>query len=384
VVLIAPDGRLVLRRYLPTAGRPLEALNAAFADIPDSVRARVRVLGACTTGSGRYLSADYLGADLTVNEITAQATAAVALDPRVDTIFEIGGQDSKYISLADGVIVDFMMNKACAAGTGSFLEEQAEKLGLEIKEEFGAAALSAKTPVLLGERCTVFMESDLVHHQHKGVGAPDLAAGLCYGIVANYLGRVVETRPVGRHIFFQGGTSFNPGVHAAFEARLSQPVTVPDNADVTGAIGAALIARDRRAWTESRFAGFDLGRRPYEIKSFECSTCDNRCEIRQVAVAEGEPFHYGSRCGRFEEEGRREAASKWPDLFEYRADLAFNSPELSDILARGEASGRRTMGLMRSMFLSEMGPFWSVYWARLGFLPVWSRPTDKGIIRQGC
>ena len=384
VVLITPGGRLVLRRYLPTAGRPLEALRAAFADIPDSIRTRTRVLGACTTGSGRYLSADYLGADLTVNEITAQAAAAVAIDPRVDTIFEIGGQDSKYIALADGVIVDFMMNKACAAGTGSFLEEQAEKLGLAIKDEFGAAALAAKAPVLLGERCTVFMESDLVHHQQKGVGVEDLAAGLCYGIVANYLGRVVETRPVGRHIFFQGGTSFNPGVHAAFEARLNRPITVPDNADVTGAIGAALVAKGRRTWAESRFVGFDLGPRTYEIKSFECSSCDNRCEIRQVSVAGGKPLNYGDRCGRFEEEGRKAAPSKWPDLFEYRAELAFNSEEMRDILARGKVSGRRTMGLMRSMFLSEMGPFWSVFWARLGFLPVWSRPTDKGIIHKGC
>ncbi|MDR2935238.1 MAG: acyl-CoA dehydratase activase, partial [Candidatus Adiutrix sp.] len=384
VVLIAPDGRLVLRRYLPTAGRPLEAINAAFADLPDSVREKARVLGACTTGSGRHLSADYLGADLTVNEITAQAAAAVALDPLVDTIFEIGGQDSKFIALADGVIVDFMMNKACAAGTGSFLEEQAEKLGLDIKEEFGAAALAAKNPVLLGERCTVFMESDLVHYQRQGVGTPDLAAGLCHGIVANYLGRVVETRPVGRRVFFQGGTAFNPGVHAAFEARLKRSLTVPDNADVTGAIGAALVARDRRAWAESRFVGFDLGKRPYEIKSFECSSCDDRCDIRQVTVAGGKPFHYGSRCGRFDEEGRREAAAQKPDLFEYRAELAYNSQELQDLLARGETAGRRTMGLMRSMTFSEMGPFWSVFWARLGFLPVWSKPTDKDIIRQGC
>ncbi|MGL4208917.1 MAG: acyl-CoA dehydratase activase, partial [Candidatus Adiutrix sp.] len=138
VVLVAEDGRLVSRQYLPTAGRPLEAICEAFSNISEAVRKKTQVLGVCTTGSGRYLSCDYLGADMTVNEITAQATAAVAIDPKVDTIFEIGGQDSKYISLADGVIVDFMMNKACAAGTGSFLEEQAEKLGLKIKDEFGA------------------------------------------------------------------------------------------------------------------------------------------------------------------------------------------------------------------------------------------------------
>ena len=385
IALVTENGELVSRQYLPTAGRPLEAIALGFSAIPPDVRDKVKVLGVCTTGSGRYLSADYLGADLTVNEITAQATAAVAIDPKVDTIFEIGGQDSKYISLADGVIVDFMMNKACAAGTGSFLEEQAEKLGLKIKGEFGEAALASQSPVSLGERCTVFMESDLVHHQQKGVDHQDLSAGLCYGIVANYLGRVVESRPVGRHIFFQGGTSFNEGVAAAFEARLGRPITVPDNADVTGAMGAALIARDRRDWKESRFVGFDLSTRPYTIKSFECRDCANRCEIRQVTVAGGQPFFYGSRCGRFEEDaGRPKTPPRWPDLFEYRAELAFNPPEAKALLEKERGLVRRKIGMIRSMFFGEMGPFWATFWAALGFEPVWSRPTNKSIIHRGC
>ncbi len=385
IALVTENGELVSRQYLSTSGRPLEAIAKGFSAIPRDVRDKVRVLGLCTTGSGRYLSADYLGADLTVNEITAQATAAVAIDPKVDTIFEIGGQDSKYISLSDGVIVDFMMNKACAAGTGSFLEEQAEKLGLKIKGEFGEAALASRSPVSLGERCTVFMESDLVHHQQKGVDHQDLTAGLCYGIVANYLGRVVETRPVGRNVFFQGGTSFNEGVAAAFEARLGRPITVPDNADVTGAMGAAIIARDRRNWGESRFVGFDLSTRPYTIKSFECRDCANRCEIRQVTVDGGQPFFYGSRCGRFEEDaGRPKTPPRWPDLFEYRADLAFNPPEAQALLAKERGLIRKKIGMIRSMFFGEMGPFWATFWAALGFEPVWSRPTNKSIIHRGC
>jgi predicted CoA-substrate-specific enzyme activase len=383
VALVTADGRLVWREYLPTAGRPLTALATAFGRI--HARDQVSVLGIATTGSGRYLSADYLGADLTVNEITAQAAAAIAIDPKVDTIFEIGGQDSKYISLNNEVIVDFMMNKACAAGTGSFLEEQAEKLNLAIKEEFGQAALAALNPVHLGERCTVFIESDLIHYQQKGVDYKDLTAGLSYSIVANYLGRVVETRPVGNHIFFQGGTSFNQGVHAAFESVLKKTVTVPNNADVTGALGAALIARDRRNWDTSRFVGFDLSTRSCNIRSFECPDCSNRCEIRQVTVEEGQPLFYGSRCGKFDETGNRgRTPTKWPDLFEYRAELAFNAPEFRELMDRSEEKGRPKIGLIRSMFFGETGPFWSVFWARLGFEPVWSHPTNKSIIHRGC
>ncbi|MDR1165908.1 MAG: acyl-CoA dehydratase activase [Deltaproteobacteria bacterium] len=387
IALVTEEGQLVAREYLPTAGRPLEAINNGFQRIPEDVKRKTRVLGACATGSGRYLTADYLGADLTVNEITAQATAAVAIDPEVDTIFEIGGQDSKYISLQNGVIVDFMMNKACAAGTGSFLEEQADKLGLQIIGEFGDLALSSPNPVKLGERCTVFMESDLVHHQQNGVNLADLTAGLCHGVVANYLGRVVETRHVGTHVFFQGGTSFNEGVAAAFESRLGRPITVPDNADVTGAMGAALIARDRRAWRESSFVGFDLSQRRYEIKSFECGHCANRCEIRAVKVEGGDPFYYGSRCDRYEDRGRAAKDRALPDLFQYRFANAFAPPELAELPfgpGEGQKPFTRRVGLIRSMFFAELGPFWSVFWASLGYEPVWSAPTTKSTIHHGC
>ncbi len=161
VVLIDADHKVIARRYLPTAGKPLEAIQKGMTEIFDEVGQDVEVIGAGTTGSGRYLTGDFIGADTIQNEITAQATAAIDYDPTVDTIFEIGGQDSKYISIENGVVVDFEMNKVCAAGTGSFLEEQAEKLNINIVDEFGCMALNSECPVKLGDRCTVFMESDL-------------------------------------------------------------------------------------------------------------------------------------------------------------------------------------------------------------------------------
>ena len=217
VVVIDAEMRVLSRQYLMTAGRPLEAITEGLRRVGARLADRVRIMGAATTGSGRYLTGDFIGADVVRNEITAQATAAAAIDPEVDTIFEIGGQDSKYISLDNGAIVDFMMNKVCAAGTGSFLEEQAEKLGISIRGEFGDLALAGKNPVRLGERCTVFMESDLVHHQQRGAAKEDLVAGLSYSIVQNYLNKVAEDRPIGNHIFYQGGTASNRGVVAAFE-----------------------------------------------------------------------------------------------------------------------------------------------------------------------
>ncbi len=206
-----PEMRVLAREYLMTAGRPLEAITEGLRRVGAKIGGRVKIMGAATTGSGRYLTGDFIGADVVRNEITAQATAAAAIDPEVDTIFEIGGQDSKFISLRNGAIVDFMMNKVCAAGTGSYLEEQAEKLGISIREEFGRLALEAENPVRMGERCTVFMESDIVHHQQRGAAKEDLVAGLSYSIVQNYLNKVAEDRPIGDTHLLPGGHRGQPG-----------------------------------------------------------------------------------------------------------------------------------------------------------------------------
>ncbi|MEW6104087.1 MAG: acyl-CoA dehydratase activase [bacterium] len=158
VVAIDEDKRVLARRYLPTASRPIEAVCQGLDEIGKEIGEFIEVKGCGTTGSGRYMIADFIGGDIVKNEITAQARAAYDIDNSVDTIFEIGGQDSKFISLENGAIVDFEMNKVCAAGTGSFLEEQAENLGISIKDEFANLAFSSNSPLALGERCTVFME----------------------------------------------------------------------------------------------------------------------------------------------------------------------------------------------------------------------------------
>ncbi|MEK6652031.1 MAG: acyl-CoA dehydratase activase, partial [Nitrospirota bacterium] len=215
------EGRLLSKRYLMTAGKPIEAVMQGLREIGEEIGDKVEIMGVGTTGSGRYMIADYVGADIVKNEITAQATAAAFINKNVDTILEIGGQDSKYISLRDGVIVDFEMNKACAAGTGSFLEEQAEKLNIQIKNEFANLAFSSENPCRLGERCTVFMENSLMSNLQRGADKNNLLAGLAYSIVQNYINRVVAGKKIGENIFFQGGVAFNKSVVAAFEKYLN-------------------------------------------------------------------------------------------------------------------------------------------------------------------
>ncbi len=378
LVVIDRGGNLLAKRYLMTAGRPIDAVRTGLTEIDSEIGNRVDVQGVATTGSGRYLTADFVGADIVRNEITAQATAAAYIDPEVDTIFEIGGQDSKYISLDSGVVVDFEMNKVCAAGTGSFLEEQAERLGISIKQQFGQMALSAKEPVRMGERCTVFIESDLVHHQQRGASTDDLVAGLSYSIVENYLNRVVGDRRVGNRIFFQGGTAFNHGVVAAFEQVLGKPIIVPPHHDVTGAIGAALLAMKERTWEGSRFKGFDLSQRKYEINTFECKGCENLCLIRKVSVEGEKPLFYGSRCEKYDVI-KRTKGSDLPDLFAERETLLF-APCPGEEDLSPDAS---VIGIPRILNFYEFLPFWRAFFTDLGYRVVLSDPTNKELVRKG-
>lgn len=374
LVVIDAEKNLIAKRYLMTEGRPLEAVKRGLAEIGDEIGNLIEIVGAGTTGSGRYLTADFIGADIVRNEITAQAEAAINIDREVDTIFEIGGQDSKYISIDNGVIVDFEMNKACAAGTGSFLEEQAERLGISIKEEFGKLALGSKKPVKMGERCTVFIESDIVHQQQRGANTDDIISGLSYSIVSNYLNKVVGDRRVGNKIFFQGGTAFNKGVIAAFEQTLKKPIKVPSHHDVTGAIGVALLAMKERTWDTSSFKGFDLSKRPYQIETFECKGCENLCEIRKVTVENESPLFYGSRCEKYDVV-RRVEKRDIQDLFKLRDDLLTN---VYDRTIDGEP-----IGVPKILNMWELLPFWKAFLTELGFSPVFSDPTNKRTIREG-
>lgn len=257
LVLMDRERNILAFRYLRTRGNPVHAVTSGLRELHGEMRAKVNVVGAATTGSGRYMIGDLVGADVVKDEITAQAKAAVTLDPDVDTIFEIGGQDSKFVSLRDGVVADFQMNKVCAAGTGSFIEEQAKKLGVPV-EDFGPLALEGESPAGLGERCTVFMESSVAANLSKGVNLENIASGLCYSIVKNYLNRVVGRKRVGGKILFQGGVAYNQGVVNAFRSVTGREIHVPPFFSVTGAFGAALLAQEEIGDRKTAFRGFDI------------------------------------------------------------------------------------------------------------------------------
>ncbi|HNY15588.1 MAG TPA: acyl-CoA dehydratase activase-related protein, partial [Bacteroidales bacterium] len=346
-------------------------------EIYDEVGDDVIVVGAGTTGSGRYLTGDFIGADTIRNEITAQATAAIDYDPTVDTIFEIGGQDSKYISIENGVVVDFEMNKVCAAGTGSFLEEQAEKLNINIVGEFGCMALRAENPVKLGDRCTVFMESDLNSFIQKGAKNENLVGGLAYSIVYNYLQKVVGDRRIGNRIFFQGGVTNNKAVVAAFEQVLGKKIIIPPHFDVTGAIGAAILAkRSMSEGQKTRFKGFGIRNVTYDLSRFTCNGCTNHCEIRRVKIAgEEKSLYYGGRCEKYETETRKKVKNNIPNLLEKRTEM------LMEGFTENKPIRSTSIGIPRALMLFyQQFPFWRTFFEKLGFTVVLSRESDKLLV----
>ncbi len=373
LVLLTDDNQVVARRYLPTASKPIEAISQGLREIEQEVGNRILVKSAGTTGSGRYLTGDFIGADIIQNEITAQATATISIDPDVDTIFEIGGQDSKFILIENGVIVDFEMNKVCAAGTGSFLEEQAEKLDINIIKEFESLAFKAENPAKLGDRCTVFMESDLNSLQQKGEGKENLIAGLAYSTVQNYLNRVVNDKPIGKRIYYQGGVTNNRAVVAAFEKITGQKIHIPPHFDITGAIGAAMLARDSmKPGQKSRFRGFQVSETTYKTEKFVCEHCSNHCEIRQLTVEGRDPLYYGGICDRYEIEERKGIGKDIPNLFKERTRMLLGDYKPN------KKSGKPTIGIPRELTIFyQQFPFWRTLLEDLGFEIVLSAPSSK-------
>ena len=259
LVIIGEHNELVDYQYLRTAGNPEAAVRKGLASIKERFGELVfQAVG--VTGSGRERVGRMLGADAIRDEITAQAAGAAHCVPEVNTVFEIGGQDSRYIQIEDGRVVDFQMNKICAAGTGSFVEEQAARMGIPINE-FGPLALTAKNPASLGERCTVFIETAIAAASAEGIAQNEIAAGLCYAIVENYLHKVVGTKPVGNHIVLQGGVAYNPGIVAAFRAFYGERLIVNPYFSISGAFGMALLAKEANVGKKSSFAGYEFSRK---------------------------------------------------------------------------------------------------------------------------
>ncbi|MBI3040416.1 MAG: 2-hydroxyglutaryl-CoA dehydratase [Chloroflexi bacterium] len=301
LAVLDKNDELITHTYRLTQGKPIDMVQQGLVEIKEQLPENVDICGVATTGSARYLAGVVVGADLVKNEITSHAVAAMLHFPEVQTIIEIGGQDSKIIIIRDGVVTDFGMNTVCAAGTGSFLDHQAVRLNMSI-EALSQRALDSRTPTRIAGRCGVFAESDMVHKQQVGHRIEDILYGLCQALVRNYLNNVGLGKEIKPPIVFQGGVAFNQAIVKAFQAELKAEIFVPPHHEIMGAIGAALLVHEEMEsnGNDSKFRGFGVSGVKYHTSSFECKACPNLCEIAKLALDSQVIARWGGRCDLWE------------------------------------------------------------------------------------
>jgi predicted CoA-substrate-specific enzyme activase len=292
--------KLVCHAYLPTQGNPISALQHILGHIENLLSEEVNICGVATTGSARYLAGVVVGADLVKNEITTQATAAINYMPQVQTVIEIGGQDSKIIIIRNGSVTDFSMNTVCAAGTGSFLDHQAQRLNITI-DQFSILASQSTRAINISGKCTIFAESDMIHKQQTGHPNEGIIFGLCQALVRNYLNDVGLGKDIAPPILFQGGVAFNEGIIRAFKEELHSDIVIPVHREIMGAIGAALLVKEEMDHHKSRFKGFNIKEKNYENSLFDCDGCPCLCQISQLSLDGCVLASWGGQCNQWQE-----------------------------------------------------------------------------------
>ena len=296
---------IVAAHYGRTHGNPVQTTRVCIEEVKKQIGldANPRISLVSTTGSSRELLGVFLGTGAVYNEIVAHTTGTTFFDKEVDTIFEIGGQDAKYVSINNNVPIDYAMNEACSAGTGSFLEESCKgDLNINEASEIGPIAMNAEAPLKFGEHCSAFINSDIRKSIQQGARRENIVAGLIFSIVSNYLNRVSGNRRVGKHVMLQGGVAKNPAVPLAFAQLTGKDIVVPPDPELMGCFGVALLAAQKADEGFIEKGDFTLnGLLHNEIVtrgSFVCKSCDNYCTIRRLEV-NGTKYPFGGRCSRF-------------------------------------------------------------------------------------
>lgn len=370
-VLLGKEKEVIAGFYTSTSGQPLQAVQIileAIHDFAGKKQVRFNVSGVGTTGSGRKFIGKIIGADIIPDEITAHARAAYELNPETDTIIEIGGQDSKFTVMRNGMVTFSVMNNVCAAGTGSFIEEQAKRLGCTL-DEYSGRVEQVQSP-MASDRCTVFMERDLNHYLMAGYSTDEILAAVLHSTRENYFTKVAVPGYIGNTIYFQGATAKNKALVAAFEQKLNKPILVSRYCHLTGALGVALELHDNPVVT-TKFRGLDLYKKSIPIRSEVCELCTNHCKLK-VAEIDQETEAYGFLCGRDYHDNKYvknkslhfQLISKRKELFKFRAT---------------SAKTRMTIGIPAGLHLFDEILFWRKFFDFLSIATITSEDYTTAV-----
>ncbi len=378
-VLIGNAGELLFSYYSNNNGNPIETAKESIRELQKNLPADAKIVRSCSTGYGEDLLKSAFSLDDGEVETIAHCTAASFFDKEVDCVLDIGGQDMKCIRLKNGAVDSIMLNEACSSGCGSFIENFANSLGYSA-EAFAELALSAKNPVDLGTRCTVFMNSNVKQAQKEGAEVADISAGLAYSVIKNAIFKVIKlasASDLGRHIVVQGGTFYNKAVLRAFEKIAQVECTCPDISGLMGAFGAALIARSNYDGKESSMLPLDeILNLQYTSSTHRCSGCENRCMLTVNKFSGNRRHITGNRCEKGA--GKAHAESESENLFEYKRRRMFDFVQLDLNDAK-----RGVIGIPRVLNMYENFPFWSTFFTKLGFRVVLSPFSSRKIYELG-
>ncbi len=364
--------------YLRTLGNPILATKNCISELLKQVGDNtIKIIQCGVTGSAREMVSVYLDNCRSFNEILAHARAATEEVPDVDTVFEIGGQDSKFISFLKGVPIDYAMNEGCSAGTGSFLEESASvDMGIPV-EKISDIAIKSEHPIAFGERCAAFINTDLRNALQQGANPDDVVAGLVYSIADNYISRIVGPRQIGEKLLFLGGVALNKSVALAIAARSQRKVIVPAHPELMGAVGTALMTRDlldNGLISETNYKLRNLIKGEIQLKNiFRCKACDNNCEIQNISIR-GKVYPFGGLCSKYRLLRQKDTKVKeGQDLIELRNSLIFN-----EFGARPLKNPRGTIGIPLALTSHILFPLYAKFINELGFDVVVSNPSKIG------
>ena len=379
--VVGEDGELLYTWYGNNNGDILGTARTITDDIYDKMPADCTIGHVTTTGYGEQILIEALRADSGEIETVAHLRGAKAFIPDVEFILDIGGQDMKCLQVKDGVIEHIMLNEACSSGCGSFIESFAVSMNMSV-QEFAEAAVHAKSPVDLGSRCTVFMNSRVKQAQKEGATIGDVAAGLSYSVIKNALFKVIKLRDfdeIGKYCVVQGGTFMSDATLRAFELLTGRDVIRPDVAGCMGAYGAALLARDRagKTGTSGLLSREKIDNLQVKHTNVHCGRCSNNCLLTINDFGEGHRFITGNRCEKGAGAGKR-SKNDAPNLFEYKNKLLFDRPVLSE-----EEATRGTVGIPRALNMYENYPFWHAFFTKLGFRVVLSDQTNGKTYEAG-
>jgi predicted CoA-substrate-specific enzyme activase len=379
VALVGTDGSLLYSFYSSNNGSPLKTALKSIKEIYSILPEKVRIVRSCSTGYGEALIKAALMLDEGEVETVAHYYAAAFFDPKVDCILDIGGQDMKCIKIRNSTVDSVMLNEACSAGCGSFIETFAKSLNYEVAD-FANVALFAKNPVDLGSRCTVFMNSKVKQAQKEGAEVADISAGLAYSVIKNAIYKVIkitDPKDLGEHIVVQGGTFYNEAVLRSFEELAGCEVTRPDIAGIMGAFGAALIAREHYDGTATTMLSIeDINNLQVESSMSRCRLCTNNCRLTVNRFNGDRKFISGNRCERGL--GKVKNKDNIPNLFEYKLQRLFSYEPLPI-----EKAPRGTVGLPRVLNMYENYPFWYTFFTELGYRVILSPESTRKIYEMG-